>query len=436
MKTTPTRKPKWPKRIALGNVTIVIYKRTTPNGKTGFMLAYKQDGKRKFDSYGDEATAIQEANTKARQLSTLGVKAAQLTDDDLRACVTAMDAVKPLGISLTDAVSRFVEAFNIAGDVVAAAKFYKARKKPVTPKLVADVVAEMISVKELHGASKRYLQDLGNRLKRFAADFTKNAFSVTTADIQAWLDNQHFAAENYMSFRRVINVLFVFAVRRGYAHDNPVLDVENVKVKHGETQIFTPQEIAKLLAAAPPEFLPVLAIGAFAGLRSAELERLEWSDVDLEGGHITIGADKAKTASRRVVPISDNLAAWLAKCDGQQGNVWKGRHHEFYVAQEDTAKAADLKWKQNALRHSFCSYRLAKTQNAAQVALEAGNSPQMIFAHYHALVKPADALQWFSVLPEGEAAPVTTKVVPVVSGRRGSSESVARLPAVGTAAAN
>jgi len=35
-------------------------------------------------------------------------------------------------------------------------------------------------------------------------------------------------------------------------------------------------------------------------------------------------------------------------------------------------------WKHNALRHSFISYRLAAVQNTAQVALEAGNSPQMI----------------------------------------------------------
>ena len=84
---------------------------------------------------------------------------------------------------------------------------------------------------------------------------------------------------------------------------------------------------------------------------------------------------------------------------------------------------------------SYASYRLAKTQSAAQVALECGNSPQVIFHHYRELVKPAEALQWFGTLPEGEAAPVTTKVVPVVTNR-GTRAGVARLPEVGTAAAN
>ena len=103
MDTTFVRKlPKirhlWQTIISYGNVNLT-YKRRTASGKC-FMLAYRQDGKRKFDSFSDEESAIQAANTKARQLSTLGVKAAQLSDDDLRACVSAMDAAKPLGLSV------------------------------------------------------------------------------------------------------------------------------------------------------------------------------------------------------------------------------------------------------------------------------------------------------------------------------------------------
>ena len=36
----------------------------------------------------------------------------------------------------------------------------------------------------------------------------------------------------------------------------------------------------------------------------------------------------------------------------------------------------------HGLRHSFISYRVAETQDVAKVALEAGNSPQIIFQHY------------------------------------------------------
>jgi integrase len=54
-----------------------------------------------------------------------------------------------------------------------------------------------------------------------------------------------------------------------------------------------------------------LAIAAFAGLRLAEVSRLDWRDVRLSEKLIVVSAENAKTAARRLVPISDNLAAWL-----------------------------------------------------------------------------------------------------------------------------
>ncbi len=79
----------------------------------------------------------------------------------------------------------------------------------------------------------------------------------------------------------------------------------------GEIEIFTPNEMAELLAAASDEQLPFMAISAFAGVRHAEIQRLDWANVDQAASIIEIRADAAKTASRRVIPILPNLAAWL-----------------------------------------------------------------------------------------------------------------------------
>lgn len=56
-----------------------------------------------------------------------------------------------------------------------------------------------------------------------------------------------------------------------------------------------------------------------------------------------------------------------------------------------------FRWVKNGLRHSFCSYRLAVVQDVARVALEAGNSPQMIFQHYRELVTEEDGKEWFNL---------------------------------------
>ncbi len=62
-------------------------------------------------------------------------------------------------------------------------------------------------------------------------------------------------------------------------------------------------------------------------------------------------------------------------------------------------RAGILVWPQNALRHSYGSYRLAQCHDAARVSLEMGNSPQIVFAHYRELVKPRDAERFWALAP-------------------------------------
>jgi integrase len=305
----------------------------------------------------------------------------------------------------------------------AACRFYAARFKQVARKPVAEVVSEFLPIKAARGASGRYIQDLRYRLNRFAGDCNKECCNVTTAEVQEWLDNQKLAAQSNANYRRVIHLFFKFAVARGYAAENPVAGAERVKVKGGEVEIYTAVEIARLLAAASPEYRPCLAIGAFAGLRSAEIGRLEWNDIDLAARHIVVGASRSKTATRRIVPIHENLCAWLAPYAGREGKIWKSGYFPFYRAQEAAAAATavdageekgikgqkPVAWKANALRHSYASYRFALTGDAGRVAGELGNSATVVHRHYRELVKPADAERWFAVMPDAPA-----NVVPVV----------------------
>ena len=124
--------------------------------------------------------------------------------------------------------------------------------------------------------------------------------------------------------------------------------------------------MARLLSYARTELVPYLVISAFAGLRSAELQRLDWADIALEDGHITVAASIAKTVSRRVVPISENLKAWLTPYFKKFGEVVPFKNLPKQLGW--LAKGAGVKWKKNALRHSFCSYRLAIVQDSAKIA--------------------------------------------------------------------
>ena len=61
-----------------------------------------------------------------------------------------------------------------------------------------------------------------------------------------------------------------------------------------------------------PDVVPMLAIGAFIGLRESEIKRLDWAEVNQRRAFVEVKADKAKTAKRRIVRIQPNLAQWLA----------------------------------------------------------------------------------------------------------------------------
>ena len=198
-----------------------------------------------------------------------------------------------------------------------------------------------------------------------------------------------------------IKYLFSFAKRSGYLPKNDPTAAESLKrVREEATEvgIFSPDEMRRLLEAAPPDLVPLLAIGGFAGLRMAEICRLDWSAVCLERRLIELRANQAKTASRRLAPISDNLAAWLARAD-RVGPVVPEK--KMLDDTRNLARRLGIGWPHNALRHSYISYRIAEVKNAAQVALEAGNSPTIIFKHYRELVTEGAAKEWFGIFPSG-----------------------------------
>ena len=62
-------------------------------------------------------------------------------------------------------------------------------------------------------------------------------------------------------------------------------------------------------------------------------------------------------------------------------------------------KASGVEWKRNALRHSFGSYRMEQTKNEGQVALEMGNSPQVVKDHYFEIVDERAAREYWSIRP-------------------------------------
>jgi integrase len=307
------------------------------------------------------------------------------------------------GIPLFAAVEDYVRARELAGSEslsVMATEYGRMFGKIVRRATVPEVVAELLKIREQDGASTAYLGQLRTTLNRFATQFPGTILEVTGPDVDAWLRGLDVTAVTRNSMLRCIKVLFSFAKAQNYLPDEKTTAVEQiqlVRVKSDDVVIFTPEEMAKLLHNAPPELVPILAIGAFSGIRMAELNRLDWKAVDLDRRIIEVRAGQAKTASRRVIPITDNLAAWLTPLE-RKGKIVRTKELQTHVPA--LARALKIEWPRNVLRHSFISYRIAAVQSADQVALESGNSPSIIFKHYRELTTPEIAEKWFGIVPK------------------------------------
>ena len=419
-------KPKFPITVKRGHTTVKIY-RTPSRGCDAYTVSYYLGDQRVRKTFADLGLATTEAETVATKLSTGEVNVLTLTSGDRLSYVRAIEALKPTGVSLEMAAMQFAEAHEILeGRSVVEAARYSAKKNPIwlPKKLVPEVVTEMIEAKTADGMSKYYTSDLKWRLGRFAEKFPGLISLVTSAEIGDFLRGLKGLADegekampvtgrSRNNFRRAIGTLVNFAVSRGYLVKGTVEieDVAQAREENGEIEIFRPEEMAAVLAIADERLIPFLAIGAFAGLRHAELQRLEWAEVRMNDGFIEVKANKAKTASRRLVPIHDNLKQWLKPYRKASGHICDYVNTSNQIDKlaelvdkklKETDPTAVFAWKRNALRHSYISYRVAETQKVAQVALEAGNSPQMIFQHYRELVRPAEAKAWFGLMPAGK----------------------------------
>src|SRR5262249_13264645 len=375
-----------------------------------FTVAYHQDGKRQRRTFGKLSDAKDAAHEIALTIAQGRANSVELTGADRDSYTAALNLLRPHGLPLYSVVEEYLAARDHlgGGSLLSAAKEY-ARRHHHSDKLIAEVVDELLANKKRDGLSLRYIQSLRGHLKNgFAKAFHTNIGSVTARMIEEWLAGLSVGPRARNNIRMSIVTLFQYARAHGYLPKDQRTEAEHVaraKDRGGKIEIILPRELGTLLRKANAEATLYLALGAFTGLRSAELIRLEWYDVNFDRGHIIVGKEKSKTATRRLVPIQPNLAQWLAPYRGRTGRVFSSEHSADRTI--EFAKSLLKKWPNNALRHSYATYRLAETHDAARVALEMGNSQTMLFTNYRELADEHDAKAWFAIAPKR-----SKKVVP------------------------
>jgi len=386
---------------------------TIKNGTKYFVADYRVKGQRKLVGRSTLADARAAASDAVDKIVSGQVEVLELTSSDSHTYLRALDALTGIKTPL-DAVAReYAETVtSLAGraSLGEVCRDWLRRHAVALPKItVADAVTMIKADAKADGKSDARKKQLANVLNHFAKEMNTEVHTLEPNLVSKYLSALTLSERSKRNHRDVLGFFFRRLILKGYLPKGANL-LEGVQKysarKFGEISIYTADEMRRLIAAADDRILPLIVIGGFAGLRHAEITRLEWQDIDLEEGFIEIKAHKAKTDTRRIVPLKENLKAFLlplAKKNGKVVSFVNTTKQLLKTAANTGDKAKEIKpleWKHNALRHTYISTRIAESGDVPRVADEAGNSPQVIRTNYLKRIRPAAAAEWFAIMPE------------------------------------
>ena len=190
-----------------------------------------------------------------------------------------------------------------------------------------------------------------------------------------------------------------------------------------EPAFFPPEKVERIFRAAesapgphPAGVGMRLTLGFFAGVRSVEIERARWEDLNLDEGVLRIPRPKGYTngARPRLVELEENAVAWLRAwrrwtTGRRRGRPPHGplvpRPRMFADWKRATLEPDGLSWgndaAHNVMRHTYATMHVGAFRNAPATALNLGHglSSDLLERHYRGLVSRAVARTYWRIFP-------------------------------------
>ena len=380
------------------------------------VTGFKADGSRvrkNFDAYDQAVTEKSRLELEANNLSVERIpQTTSLTEKQLRDAEAAFSLLEDK--ALLPAVRFYLENY----------------REPVRQISLSEAFNQFIADKEAANCRPLTIQNLRARIGRFSKRYGRKPVSAISADlIRDHIFTPGLKPSTKDNNRRAMSSFFSWAEKRGYCKPSPMREIGTIHVDREEPEVLTRKSIQKLLSATASvrkgALVPAVTIGLFAAIRPNEIAGLDWANIDLEEKLITISSGTAKMRQRRLVEISDNLAAWLRPHASESGPVLpQNSRRDFDTIKaiagyaftksrvnvhtvEDAFPELDWEnlperptWTPDVLRHTAISYHLAQHQHEGKTAAWAGNSPDIIQKHYKGLVKPKDSTWFWKLTPD------------------------------------
>jgi integrase len=419
------RKTKTGEPIEIQRGSSVVKIRYSPlivKGKTypSFLLDYYVNGKRHRDRRKTEREARALADAVLSKLVKGEIEALEMTGEDRRIYLLAVENLEKLDIHLDAATREYADAKGIAGnaDLRDVARFYKQYgaqelKREKVPELVKLMLADLARDKR----GDYHIRDLDVRLGRFSEAFPGYIDEIKTGMIDDWLGalvsnakhgegkGKPVRGRTRNNYRNSVVELFNFAKEHNYLPKGMPTEAEATKTvseeDSRENEIFKLGDMVRLLNEAKLILIPSMVIKAFSGVRTEEISEMEWGHVAFKRGCIILPKSITKKKRRRIIPILPNLRMWLEPFEGLTGRIcsnWSTPQTVFQ-AWDRIAKILGISAGANRFRNSYISYRVAQTQDIGKTALESGNSAKVIQENYLELATEEEGEQWFNICP-------------------------------------
>ena len=288
--------------VRQGSASVPIYAGPV-NGKTRYTIAFYRNGQRVRRMF----TKLDDAKREAK-IAAANIQKGYQENNDLRpaerdAYLAATGLLKDVSVPLVSAIEEYAECRKRLGDVplLSAVDEFLRRMNGVTIGVtVPDAVKEFIEAKEQDGMSKRYKLQLQSTLGLFAKAFPGSKSCGSVSDqIDRWLRESRdrpghpqqpaHRGSRLPEFRQAARLSCpspkqLRPIPCSEGEDRGHRDRDLSAGGHGENCCWPHRQGSS----------PTWRSVPFAGLRSAELSRLDWSAVDLDRRMIELRAGSGK----------------------------------------------------------------------------------------------------------------------------------------------
>jgi integrase len=350
-------------------------------------------GKRERRFFTTKVAAETFAKNEKTRIANFGISETNLTPNEREAAAAAL---RLLGEGSPQRLVEIVEQ-------------HLAREKARTASITFESLKTEFKNSKKH-RSAAYLRQIRQAFTKLDHLGKTKVSDISATDIEEALAGM--AETNRNLHLRVLRAAFNYAMKKQWAAKNPVDALDFASERHGEVEVLTNRQAAKLLVASrrlDPELLPYTLFGMFAGIRPEELQRMRWEHVKLDEHHIILPADVTKTGRRRVVDLEPALATWLEwfiEDRGDQKGLVTPKRNLRKRLRAIRKKAGIINWVQDVMRHSYASNWLALHGDIDRLLLNLGHySPKVLWEHYHKAVLRKDAEKFWALVPKKKDSP-------------------------------